>query len=236
MDKISYAMLIGSYEVLLFVCNRLGFSLASVCACALLVFQFGTGYHASKFHLAYLNIAQGAQSASPSQAVSDVDTSHWTVLTNKYGWKIKYPPQIWQTDRDAAASGLVEFSAGDCTKERCASFQSDSEIFQKVNGDDKKSPQDFLTAGKQPKLGYMERAFEIGGFPAFEVSGPNVPAPALQIAVKHYGKILLITYVEGGKDVAAIKSSADWKYANEFWKILSTSSFYNVPESAWPRS
>jgi hypothetical protein len=174
--------------------------------------------------------------STPASAASepDADTAHWKVLKNKYGWKIKYPKN-WQPDNNPATSGLVTFfGPGDCTKERCASFQLDSEIEQKVNGDDKKSPQELLSGGRPPVPGYQRRAFEIDGFPAFEDSGPNVPAPALQIAVKHYGKILLITYIEGGKDVDAIKSPADWKYVADFDRMLSTLTFYEVPETVWP--
>jgi len=179
----------------------------------------------------------GTQNKPTSAAAAEphADTTHWTLLKNKYGWKIKYP-KSWQPDNNPVTSGLVTFfGPGDCTKERCASFQVDSEIFQSINGDDKKSPEQFLGGDRPSTNLFNRRAFEMDGFPAFEVSAPNNPVPTRGIAVKHDGKILLITYSEGGKDNDAIKSPRDWKYVTEFDKILTTLSFYKVPESVWPK-
>jgi hypothetical protein len=175
---------------------------------------------------------------SPSEVTDpDLDTTHWSMLRNKYGWKINFP-KTWVHDDHAETSGQITFySPSDCVKERCATFQIDSEINR---GRFKDSLERYLSIDK-PRPGLLShRKFEIGGLPALDVVGLTKPRPertdlVREIAVKHNGRILKITYSEGGKDRDTTKSPADWKYVAIFDKILGTLSFYDVPESVWPK-
>jgi PsbP-like protein len=174
------------------------------------------------------------KSQSPSAAPSALDTAHWNTLKNKYGWKIKYPKD-WVPDEEAPISGIVTFfGPGDCTKERCVSFQVDSEIFQ----DEGPQGEDFGPDNNPSKfLSY--RRYRLGGFPALDVifhdANTNGYTLVRGVTVNHSGRLLGITYTEGGKDKDAIKLPPDWKYTSNFNQILDTLSFYDVPKSVWPK-
>ena len=174
---------------------------------------------------------------APGSSGTDLDTSHWNTLKNKYGWTIKYP-QDWNPDDHATTSGQVSFyGPGNCATERCAGFQVDAEIFQ---GDVKISPEEYLGANKASSNLFNQKTIGLDGFPAVDAcyytSGLNGRQPVREIAVKHHGRIVLITYSEGGKNKDAIKSPDDWRYVTTFDKILATITFFEPPKNVWPKS
>jgi hypothetical protein len=178
------------------------------------------------------------QSTASAQA-KDSETTNWKTLKSKWGWKIKYPPDWKPFSGPEAAppvSGLVEFYGPfDCGHERCPFIQIDSDVNQgKV-----KEPTEEETESKKnnPNL-FFRRRFQLGGFPATDACWYEPKANGGQlvrgIAVFHKEREIEITYLERGPDKATIKTPADWKYVATFDKILSTMSFYDVPDSVWP--
>ncbi len=125
----------------------------------------------------------------------------------------------------------------DTTHQRCAFIQIDTAPGQDVSMS-KQSPEEFLGFG-QTHSGqlFSERSFKLGGLPAAESTGfVNGQGATRDIAAKHEGKILIITYIENtniivDRDKEIVKSPADWKYKAVFDKMLDTMSFYEVPKS-----
>jgi hypothetical protein len=176
--------------------------------------------------------------SKPTAQAKDLETANWKTLKNKYGWKIMYPPG-WPPAPDLeaapAVSALVEFSLPfDCTKERCASFQIQPYMYKGVN---ELSEEDAETKKNIPNL-FFRRRVQLGGLPALDTcwysSESNGGQLAREIIVIHKGREVKISYGEGGPDRAMIKTPADWKYVGTFDKILSTITFYDVPDSVWP--
>ncbi len=177
------------------------------------------------------------KSKAAAQA-KDSETANWKTLKNKDGWKIKYPAN-WGPEPDAeaspAVSGSVDFyGPGDCTKERCASFQIQTYMYKGVND---LSEEDAEPKKNIPNL-FFRRRIQLGGLPALDTCSyspeSNGGQVAREIIAIHKGREVVISYGESGPDRAMIKTPADWKYVGTFDKILSTMSFYDVPESVWP--
>ncbi|MGC2828307.1 MAG: PsbP-related protein [Candidatus Acidiferrum sp.] len=178
------------------------------------------------------------KSKAAAQA-KDSETANWKTLKNKWGWEIKYPAD-WKVFENPQAgpaiSGVVEFySPGDCVNERCASFDINSDINQ---GTVKDFPEEEAKSQKNDPNLFFRRRFQLGGFPAIDACWYEPKANEGQlvrrISVIHKGREIEITYAEGGRGKVAIKTLADSKYMGTFDKILSTMSFYDVPESVWP--
>ena len=172
----------------------------------------------------------------------DLDLAHWSTLRNKYGWKIKYPKN-WVADSagdvTAETSGIVDFSGPwDCAKERCVVLQIDSEI---LRDEFKDSLERYLDVDKLRPYLISQRKFEVSDFPALEVDFRcsaalgAIEVPCRQIAIKHNGRILRISYSEQGSDRNTIKSPSDWKYIAIFDKMLTTLAVYQVPERVWEK-
>lgn len=177
--------------------------------------------------------------SKPTVQAEDSETANWRTLKNKYGWKIKYPPNWLPAPNPEAApalSGLVEFRGpGDCGKERCAYFQINSDINQ---GKVKDPPEDDTEPKTNDPNLFFRRRVQLGGFPAIDACWyePKTSGGQLArgIAIFHKGREIEITYIEGGPDKTTIKAPIDWKYVGTFNKILSTMSFYDVSDSVWP--
>jgi hypothetical protein len=175
----------------------------------------------------------------PAAQAKDSETANWKTLKNKYGWKIKYPPDWPPAPNPEAApsvSALVEFIYRhfDCAKERCASFQIQPYMYKGVND----LPEEDAEPTKNIPNLFFRRRIRLGGLPAVDTCWyspeSNGGQLAREIIVVHKGREVKISYGEGGPDGAAIKTPADWKYVGIFDKILSTMSFYDVPDSVWP--
>jgi len=176
---------------------------------------------------------------TPSAGVeTDLDTTHWKTIRSKYGWKIKYPKNWEPDDPEAAKSGLFNIygpiGPGECQIARCAIITVDSEVFQ---GNTKKSLEEFLQADKL-NYDYWRRELQIGGAPAFDVCClyDEHHEPMRKVAFRYHGRIMDFTYTEGGKADKPIESPNDWKYVSIFDKMLESLSFFEVPESVWPKN
>lgn len=234
--------------VILFVGNRYVFLLASVLSCTLAL----TPFTRSTVEGSPKSTPQTAQNKTRDKSTitspvadTDLDTAHWRTVKNKYGWEIKYPKN-WYADSSGDAtpetSGLVEIGGPEgcqyASRKRCALIQIDAMIFQGESISNSSVEQYLGTNGPRPDL-RIERKFALGGVPAVDVcylvAKGGAGAPQRKIAVKHNGRILEIRYIEQGKDEDTIKSPSDWKYAAIFDKMLTTFSFYRVPETVWPK-
>jgi len=182
---------------------------------------------------------QDKTKTSSAEVETDLDTSHWKTIKSKYGWKIKYPGNWDPDDDEAGKSGLFNIygpiGPGECQIGRCAIITVDSEVFQ---GSTKKSLEEFLQADKPSNYRHWRRELQIGGAPAFDVCCVynEHHEPMRRIAVRFHGRIMDFTYLEGGKTDKPIQSPDDWKYAPVFDKMLETLSFFDVPESVWPKN
>lgn len=191
---------------------------------------------------------QAGSGSSSESSKTKLDTTHWKTLTNKYGWRIKYPADWYATANSdevtARTSAMVELGGPkgcpDATHQRCAFIQ----IFAAPGQDasvSNQSPEEYLGFG-QNHSGHplSEQVFKLDGLPAAESTGfVDEQGATREIAVKHEGQMLIITYIENTNIIVdqdkevPVKSPADWKYKEVFDKMLDTMSFYEVPKSVF---
>jgi len=195
------------------------------------------------------NRVQEQTNRAPSRGDDELDVSKWQPLKNKYGWQIKYPKDWYATSNSdsvtAKTSSLVEIGGPKgcpyAVHQRCALIQIDAMAGQGAAFSNN-SIDHYL--GFNSNVGhpvFSERNFVLGGLPAGEVTFLVEAGVTREIAVKHEGKMLTITYLENTNIIVdhdkevPVKSPADWKFADVFDKVLSNMSFYNVPKSVWPK-
>ncbi|MGH9708070.1 MAG: hypothetical protein ACRD5R_15045 [Candidatus Acidiferrales bacterium] len=221
----------------MFNSSHLEFHLGLILSCAFFMAPFAKTA-VEKNPRASREAPQVAANSSSQAARTDLDTANWNTLKNVYGWQIKYPKNWYATansdDVTTETSGLVEIGGPEgcpnAPQARCALIQIDPMIFQ-GEGISRLTPEEYLGTDKSWPDRLSVRKFDLGALPAVEVislvkPGPGQTQLVCEVAAKHDGRILQITYIEQGKGQDMVKSPSDWKYAAVFDKMLTTFSFY----------
>jgi hypothetical protein len=190
-----------------------------------------------------LSQSQVAPIDSEKQRQTEIDTTEWKTLKNKFGWSIKYPP-TWEASgqhnviAEDFVAPIIQGPKG-CYKNKaeCGSIQVDvpsamTDIYKNV------SPSQYeLEKFKNAPFQILKNQNEslVNGNPAFEVTYlisndgqfPN-GRYVKEIAIKHKEDIYVISYDAGSNDSSGRGITGlpeDWQLAPVFGKMLSTLKF-----------
>lgn len=209
---------------------------------ALLLFIFCGGVLCGRSVVCAQSVRTETQAKTKPVPTVDSDLAQWATLKNIYGWEIKYP-KGWDATGQGDAYHQGDTSPQDgylvwirgplpCNSEsqRCATIA----IAVGKADEAGTSTNDFLRLDPASLFGRLKK-FELAGASAMEACWfMNAIGPACSVGFEHKGLGFGITYDEGGKDDAQIRSPKDWKYESIFEKMLKTFSFCKATETRPP--
>jgi hypothetical protein len=162
---------------------------------------------------------------------SQTASNNWIQLMNRYGWKIRYPPNWKASGHENTAPANDDaptiVGPGTCYRQRCGNIQIQVQDLERADAVAAISACEYVknSVSTTTKI-VLTREFEIAGEPACEVVFTTGGILNRLIGFKHRNQGFLIgSWESGASSSDDIKSPADWRLTELFDKIMSTFSF-----------